>query len=590
LAGAANGKPGFYNWDYHNFAPRFSFAYTPRADSGWLHSLFGEDKTVIRGGAGIVYDRIGGGLLQTFDTFGAFGLSTELTNDVIPSASTSPRLSSLTSVPCDEPGTNISLCPPQPSGGFPFVFPAAGTGLAIYYGMDNSIKTPYAYTMNLTIGRQLPQDLTLEVSYVGRLSRRLLSQEDMAMPLDIIDKQSGISYFAAARQMSAIGRSGVPTSGVNASVIGPTAKYWQDMIQPLAPGDQYSLACSGGFTTDPVQAMYDLYSCGGGPVNGFGDETTPLAQLDYWGSDYSGNAGILGQSGNYYTSILGPNSFFNKQFHALFAWRSIGNANYNAGQVTLRHNMKHGLQFDVNYTYSKSFDISSDATRVTFNGGLQSGLGGIINSWNPNEQRGISDFDTTHQFNTNWVFQLPFGRGKRFAGTSGGLADAFIGGWELSGVARWTSGFPVNIGNGATWPTNWQLPGNADVTGHPVANTTKFPAANGNSAYVDLFPDPQGPTGIGAFSNAYPGESGPRNQVRGQGYASFDAGLNKSWKMPYNDNHSLKFRWDVFNIPNLNRFDVASITNSIDQGPAFGKYSGLLTNPRVMQFALRYEF
>jgi hypothetical protein len=52
----------------------------------------------------------------------------------------------------------------------------------------------------------------------------------------------------------------------------------------------------------------------------------------------------------------------------------------------------------------------------------------------------------------------------------------------------------------------------------------------------------------------------------------------------------LKFRWEVFNVPNLTRFDVASITNGIDQGPAFGKYSGLLTNPRVMQFALRYEF
>ncbi len=599
LAGAANGKSGFYDWDYHNFGPRLAFAYSPRPDGGWLKKILGDgDKTVIRGGAGIVYDRIGGGLLSTFDQYGAFGLSTELTNDVIPSASTAPRLNSLTSVPCLEPGTNVSLCPSAPPAGFPFVFPPAGTGLAIYYGMDNSIKTPYAYTMNLTIGRQLSHDMTLEVSYVGRLSRRLLSQEDLAMPLDIVDKKAGIDYFAAARRMSEVGRTGAPTSSVNASVIGPTAKYWQDMIKPLAPGDAYNLSCTapvGGsappqFTTDPVQAMYDLEMCGGGPVNGFGDETTPLAQLDYWGSDYSGNAGILGQSGNYYPSVLGPNSFFNKQFHALFAWRSIGNANYNAAQVTLRRKMAHGVQFDFNYTYSKSIDISSDATRVTFNGGLSSGLGGIINSWAPNQLRAVSDFDTTHQLNANWIFELPFGKGKRFGGNSGGPMDAVIGGWELSGLARWTSGFPVNISNGATWPTNWQLPGDADIIGKVDAHTTKFSGAGGNSASVNLFPDPQGPTGIGAFGNAFPGESGERNDVRGPGFAGLDMSLSKSWKMPYNDGHNLKFRWEVFNVPNLTRFDVTSITNGIDQGPAFGKYSGLLTNPRVMQFALRYEF
>jgi hypothetical protein len=78
--------------------------------------------------------------------------------------------------------------------------------------------------------------------------------------------------------------------------------------------------------------------------------------------------------------------------------------------------------------------------------------------------------------------------------------------------------------------------------------------------------------------------------VRGPGFAGLDMGLSKIWKMPYAESHLLKFRWEVFNVPNLTRFDVASITNGIDQGPAFGKYSGLLTNPRVMQFALRYEF
>ncbi len=96
--------------------------------------------------------------------------------------------------------------------------------------------------------------------------------------------------------------------------------------------------------------------------------------------------------------------------------------------------------------------------------------------------------------------------------------------------------------------------------------------------------------GLGPFRHDFPGESGTRNQIRGDGFATFDAGLSKSWKMPYAESHLLRLRWEVFNVPNLNRFDVASITNGLDQGSSFGKYSGLLTNPRVMQFSLRYEF
>jgi len=61
--------------------------------------------------------------------------------------------------------------------------------------------------------------------------------------------------------------------------------------------------------------------------------------------------------------------------------------------------------------------------------------------------------------------------------------------------------------------------------------------------------------------------------------------------MPYSEGHSLTFRWEVYNVPNLKRFDVQTITTNIDAGSSsFGTYSGLLTSPRVMQFGLRYEF
>ncbi|MBV8476568.1 MAG: TonB-dependent receptor [Acidobacteria bacterium] len=585
LAGPANGKPGYYSWNTHNFAPRLAFAYSPRPNGGWLKGLFGErDKTVIRGGFGIVYDRIGAGLLNTFDQRGSFGLSTQLSNSTVLSVASAPRLSGLNTVPTtDQSGTVVF--PPAAPGGFPYTPPPSGTGLGIYWGLDNSVKTPYTYTLDFSIGRELPKNMNFQISYVGHLAHHLLAQEDLAMPLNLVDPRTGVTYFQAASALAKLyeGPNPPASTAVTPAMVGPTASYWQDVITPLKPGDAYNLSCTapvGGslpaqFTTSVLQAVYDNYSCYAA------NETTALAVLDFYGTDFSGNGGILGQSGTYYPPIGGPNTFFDSQFHSLYAWRSIGNANYNAMQVNLRKRLSQGVQFDFNYTYSKSIDLESDAERVD----AWNGLGGnIINSWFPNQLRGVSDFDTTHQLNLNWMAELPFGKGKPIAPAAHGALQALVGGWQLAGVARWTSGFPVSISNGATWPTNWQLGGEA-IQVAPV-HTGLYE----KGGKVNLFADPQGPTGIQAFRHDLPGESGMRNTLRGPGYAGLDAGLAKRWTMPYSESHSIEFRWDVFNVLNLTRFDVQTITSGIDAGPAFGDFSGLLTQPRVMQFALRYEF
>ncbi len=302
LAGAANGKAGYYGWDYHDFAPKLSFAYTPRPDGGWLRRLVGDgDKTVIRGGFGIAYDHIGPGLLTSFDQNGSFGLSTNLTNSVLPTAINAPRLTSLTSIPSTLFDGVTPFAPATPTGGFPYTPPSAGSGLGIFWGLDDQIKTPYSYTLDFSVGRQLSNSLSLDVSYVGRLSHRLLAQEDLAMPLDLVDTKGKIDYFAAARRFSQLSAAGTPTSAITPALVGPTAAYWQDMVAPLQPGDQYNLSCQGNtnpginsgpqlFTTSPLQAAYDLYNC-------FGfNETTALSALDYAGTDFNsvGTAGIAG--------------------------------------------------------------------------------------------------------------------------------------------------------------------------------------------------------------------------------------------------------------------------------------------------------
>jgi hypothetical protein len=278
----------------------------------------------------------------------------------------------------------------------------------------------------------------------------------------------------------------------------------------------------------------------------------------------------------------------------MFAWSSIGKSNYNALQATLRKQFSGGAQFDLNYTYSKSIDITSSATRLSWASCCNVGAPGtrLVNAFDPNGRRGVSDFDTTHQINANWIVELPFGKGKRLAGNASGISEAIIGGWQLSGLARWTSGFPFTVDNGNFWPTNWDEQGIAQMVTRP--RTGHFTQPDGS---ISVFADPS--AAFADFQHPFPGQSGSRNVIRGDGYAGWDMALNKVWKMPF-EGHTLQFRWEVFNVPNLHRFNVASglqtgsacaCIASLQQLPSsFGAYTGLLTQPRVMQFALRYEF
>jgi hypothetical protein len=392
----------------------------------------------------------------------------------------------------------------------------------------------------------------------------------LAQPLNLVDKASGIDYYSAAARLAQLGDAGVATSAITPALVGPTAAYWQDMMAPLQNGATgYGLFCSGGITTSALLAAYDLFNCF------LHNETSALFVLDLPGQGFTDNLG------NDIHTIFGPNAFFNRQYSSLYAWRSISNSSFHALEATLRRRMARGLQFDVNYTWSKSVDLSSDAERIPPWGGLG---GQIINAWNHKQLRAVSDFDSTHQINANWIMELPFGRGRALATNAHGVTEALVGGWQVTGLFRATSRFPVNVFNGFEWPTNWQLGGNAMLAG-PAPKTQTVKTGGGD---VTMFLNPS--QAIKAFRFGRPGESGLRNIIRGDGFLGWDAGLGKRWRMPYAEGHSVQFRWEVFNVPNWNRFNVQSNPPEIDLSTSFGKYTGLLTNPRVMQFALRYEF
>ncbi|MEO6923195.1 MAG: hypothetical protein ABI142_05170, partial [Bryocella sp.] len=547
LNGRYNGKPDYWTPQKANVGPRFAVAYSPKPGPGFWGKVLGNGESSIRAGYSLVYDHFGAAIANNFDTEGSYGLATTLeTSAGVLKVATAPRFTSVNDVP-------QSLLPPPPAVGFPGIPVRSGpTSGAIYWSEDSAIKTPYAHVVDLSIAREIRNGASIEVTYVGRFSHRLLAQEDVAMPTNLA--AAGTTYFAAAAQMSKLARAN-GGAGVDVSTV-PRIPYWEQLFGALAGQD---IGFGTGFTA--TQNIYQLYQ------QNLYNEANAIYALDM--PDAATGAGI-NPNGAYPS-----NRFFNSQFSALYAWRSIGASNYNALQATYRQQFGLGLQADFNYTFSKSLDATSQAERLGSSGSPNDAQ--IFNTWNPNQLYGPSDFDLRHQINANYIWNLPFGSHQRFASNIGRFANILIGGWQTTGIVRWTSGFPFNVNNGNNFPTNYDIQGFA-------TQVSKIP--HGRGKLQQQFADPAAV--LAAFDFALPGESGSRNVLRGDGYFQEDAGLGKT--VPLNEHMRVKAGIELFNVTNSVRFDAKSISSRIDSPNNFGNATGALTNPRLAQFYARFEF
>ena len=537
-------KPGFYPKSKDNFAPRLAIAYSPNT------------KTSIRAGFGLYYDHYGEGLVNTFDQNGSFGLATSVTNPAsVQTYSSSPRFTNRNKLPFN----NGAAAPTQT---FPYTAPEGN--FAITWGLDSKLKTPYSEAMDFSVQRELPGGFTLETAYVGRLGRHLLQSLDLAEPVDFTDPQGGGDYYTAGAKLS----KEVDAHNGNADASVDPIPYFEHVFPFMA-----------GIDGPGESATQAIYHNEWAPYRVLDGATTALADIDFFC--------VYGCPAGY------QSKFWQDQFSSLYALSTIGMSYYNAGQITLRHPMSHGFSADVSYTYSRSIDMGSDTERSTEEGtgGTAYGASSIINTWKPYLNRGVSDFDTTHLLTVDYLYQLPFGRGKHFANGSNHLVDAVIGGWQFSGIYRQTSGLPFSVFEPG-WSTDWQQEGYGVVTDKKLAKVKRHFDSNGDPQYfVNQTAINSGVTSGSPIRIPYPGETGTRNNFRGDGYLDLDSGLTKSWGL--GELGSLKFAWEVYNVTNTARFDVGESNGSLGSGltsGTLGVSSALLTTPRRMQFSLRYDF
>jgi len=603
LCGPKNNKSSWWNPDRNNFAPRLALAWSPGFKNSLLRPLFGSGgKSALRLGAGFYYDRIGQPLAAGNDLNGSPGIASDL--NAVPGAfslATAPRFSgSCTSAGCTGMPPLSVYFPVPTKVSFPFTPLAnqSNQGFAI----DKNIRTPYAVDLNLSFERELPKGVVLSVAYVGTLGRKLLTKADFAQYLNLRDPKSGMTLWQAMDRVVAFaGRSNPyvpaidPTNGAAMKTI-TDIPYFANVLPNMAAFDAASFcsqsqpgfaACQATYQSlTATQAFYSYIMQNSAP-----SWSSALNQLD-------STPAVLGVTP--YSSTLDPQGqgfvLFTKQFQTLPTWVNWANSNYHSLQVSVRKNVGWS-SFTANYVFSKSIDNISVAentteTTGTFFGGARTGM--IPNPFDLRASRAVSDFDLRHNFNASWVVSLPFGRGGKIGAQANREVNALIGGWELSGLVRWRSGFPQSPTDGSNFPLNLYDQALATLTQAVHTSIVK----NGPNGVPNMFSNPSAAFASLQFTD--PGQVGSRNAFRGPAYADMDLGVYKTFRMPWKESQQLQFRVTAFNA--LNSVNFASVGDVRDTGAfiydisspsTFGQLTST-TGPRggarEVEFAVRYQF
>jgi hypothetical protein len=537
--GPENGRDSWYAKDSNNFAPRVSVAYSPT--SGFLSKLTGAGG-VIRAGAGLVYDRFGSDLVTKFDNTASFGLSEVVRLGPSVNFTTGQRYDG-----------SLPAIPDAPLHAFPFTPPEVNFIGGNYMGIATDLHAPYSFNMNLSVARELPGGMSLEIGYLGRFGRDLLMQVDATggWAIHFMDPASGQTWYQMANLMR---------------------DHYNAGLDPIALRANPGLIPTNAFVENMFPGLTNLYFPGSATANYYdllwnqmgGSDADTVHELDRLRSSRFPNC----------ISVTGCYTFYPTQASGMSMWTNAGYSNFHGGTFSLRKAFRQGFSFDVNYTLSHSLDngIAPEA-----GGGSAGGI--MLNPYDFDAFYGDSDFDIRHNINSNVLLDLPFGQGKKFLGTASGFVDQVVGGWQVTGIFRYRSGLPTAVAYSGLWPTNFSFTTLADPTGEYDAEV-QFNDLGNPSIFAN--------TGDAAavWQPMRPGETGTRAAVRLDDFYNTDLAITKTFRMPMSD-HRLQFRAEAFNL--FNNVNYTNISLDASSPNSFGQFTEA-SPARVWQFAVRYEF
>ncbi|HLK51177.1 MAG TPA: carboxypeptidase regulatory-like domain-containing protein [Bryobacteraceae bacterium] len=279
------------------------------------------------------------------------------------------------------------------------------------------------------------------------------------------------------------------------------------------------------------------------------------------------------QGSQYIPKVTGrPNPYLS----AGFFWYTGGNTSYNALQVDVTRRLSRGLQFRGNYTWSKNLDLNSALTIAQANNQPQM----VMDRNDPRRDWGRSALDNTNQGSVSGQYELPFGKGKHWAGNATGFAAKLASGWQVNGIFTALSGFPFTplIGANRSGDGDIRNPDrpslNPAFTGPIVTNNPRqwFNPA----AFILPAPGTWGNLGRGVFT--------------GPPLSELDASLFKNTAIT--ERTVLQFRAEFFNV--LNHTNLGTPNATVFSGTIANASAGLITTaatiPRQIQFGLKLMF
>ena len=483
---------------YNDFAPRFGLAYSPSANTGPLHWLFGSSgQSSIRAGYGLFYTAIEDltDALEVGDApYGFFYTSPNPSLFATPFVDRATGFSEGQRFPEVLPPPNVSASNPDPNVNWPQFLPISSSP-----GYWYKNRLPYAEHYEFSFERQLGANSLLNISYVGTQSHRLLV---------LVEANPSIPALCLSVSQTSQVAAGTATCG---------------------PGAE-----TGTFTTASGQTV------------------VPRQPL---GADF-GSTGL---------------------------YENIGDANFNALEVTVRHRSRR-LEFLAGYTFSKTIDQAS-------------GLGDQVNPFNPGQTRELAAFDLRNNLVFSYTYELPFDN-------LSGLAGKLVGGWKLSGITRFSDGLPVTLlelDDNSLVGTPCAGP---NCNGIDVPNYTPGPLNYSDPRKCVNNPNCQPYFNTSLFTSEQLGQLGNalRRFFRGPGINNWDMALLKEFTV--NERMHVEFRAEFFNVFNHTQFVATSGLGSpstgtcVTSGPGEpcggpGSRFGYITtarDPRIGQVALKFVF
>ncbi|MEP7148735.1 MAG: TonB-dependent receptor [Acidobacteriota bacterium] len=557
--GTNSGKPGqFFKPDYNNFGPNISFAYAPRKLGGVLGGLFGRDgQTVIRGGFRLGY--INDEYVRSADNAAGANAGLNFTLRANNAANVNARFSSLPAFPAP-PAITVPIT-------FATGNARAGNFFNTVFAIDPNLQTQQNMEYNFGITREIGWDTAIEVRYVGGRSNSLVRGVDYNQ----VDVRAGgfLNDFITARNNCRILQASLNQPlALCADATGSQGLPGQSTSMPVFASLPFGGLLTNTAVTGPIAQgnaadLAILYV-----INGL-DGTVPFLP-----NTFAGPADVLINGGKY---------------------------RYNSLQAEIRRRFTNGLSFQANYTFQKILsDVQSDG---------QARFDPYLDNNQPGVENGRADYDRTHTINVNAIYELPFGKGKKFL-NSGGIMNSIFGGWQVTSIVNVSSGAPLSIkdpdGTLNRAARSGRQTAFSNLTSDEIKKLIGIFKVNGKIYFIN--PSVIGPDGSATngnlltapnssfpgqvFFSVQPGQTGnlPRNFFNGPWYINWDAGLIKN--IAFNERMRLQLRAEAFNVLNHTNYFIADNSAIFDiESTTFGQIAPTSTfSPRIMQFAVRFEF